>query len=99
MRLGYDLASEKLCEVPPHTNVEVLEVRQGDGANGRMRARLRSSCSRAGWFSQGYKEGWVTTVLDDGTHLLVAPNPESTQLVPPTRLPPPAPGVAADFTA
>ena len=41
MRLGYDLASEKLCEVPPHTNVEVLEVRQGDGANGRMRARLR----------------------------------------------------------
>ena len=36
---------------PAHENVEVLEVRQGDGANGRMRARLRFLL-----------KGWLPTV-------------------------------------
>lgn len=67
MRAGPELATEKLAEVPPGMQVEVLEVRQVDA---QRRARIRY-VAKEGWISRVYKEGWVTSVQADGTCLLV----------------------------
>jgi len=80
MRSGCELSSEKLCDVPARTAVEVLELWQGEGAYVRARIRFLSK----GWLSSGYKEGWVTSVQQDGTRQL-----SSAELVAPSRLPPP----------
>ena len=80
MRAGPEMSSDKLCDVPSGTAVEVLELHRGDGE--QVRARIRYFAK--GWFWRGFKEGWVTSVQTDGTQLLVAPT-----VVPPARLPPP----------
>ena len=97
LRAGADL-DEKLRQVPKGTPVEVLELRQGEGQ--QMRARIRYEAKGFMWFSEGFKEGWVTSVQADGVHLLVAPTldqPESPNfgsspgyLPSPARLPPPS---------
>ena len=81
MRHGYEMTSDKIGDVPAGTAVKVMETRKGDGLKVRVRLRYLSK----GWFSQGFKEGWVTSVQDDGTELLIAP-----KLVAPVRLPPPS---------
>ena len=84
MRSTADLQSDRICDVPAGTPIEVLEVREG-GEGLQMRARVRFL--KRGWFfSEGYKEGWVTSVQPDGTHLLIAPNVVK---IAPARLPPP----------
>ena len=81
LREGYKLTTEKVGQVPSGTPVKVMEVRQGDGA--QMRARV--CYVYQGWLTREYKEGWLTSVQEDGTHLLVAP-----KLVEPAPLPPPS---------
>ena len=95
MRAAFDVGSERLREVPAGTAVEVLELRQGEGALVRARIRFLAK-GPFWWFSEGYKEGWVTSVQDSGNHLLVAPGggggaagAQSPPQVTPARLPPP----------
>ena len=83
MRAGHDKSTETVCTVPAGAEVDLLELRAGEGVE--MRARVRFVTQ--GWFqATTLKEGWVTSVQADGTHRLIAP---AMTMVEPARLPPP----------
>uniref|UniRef100_A0A7S2BE38 Uncharacterized protein n=1 Tax=Haptolina brevifila TaxID=156173 RepID=A0A7S2BE38_9EUKA len=73
MRSGPELTSEKICDVPPGTAVEVLEHQQGHDAQTRTLVRYVAK----GWLSRVVREGWVTSVHADGTALLIEPSIDS----------------------
>lgn len=85
MREEFELDSEKICDVPANTHIDVLEQRPGESGGLHMRAKIRFISK--GWITKGMKEGWVTSVQADGKALLRAP--PGLDYVTPNRLPPP----------
>ena len=85
LREEFELESEKICDVPANTHIDVLEQRPGESGGLHMRAKIRFISK--GWITKGMKEGWVTSVQADGKALLRAP--PGLDYVTPNRLPPP----------